>query len=41
MKDGHDRNRSSITSGIHKSERLHSDNKKKDEKYLMNHERWA
>jgi hypothetical protein len=27
MKDGHDSNRSSIASGIHKSERLHSDKK--------------
>jgi hypothetical protein len=33
MKDGHDDNRSSITSGIHKSERLHPD-KKKNIKYL-------
>jgi hypothetical protein len=39
MKDGHDDNRSSIASGIHKSERLHPDNKK-NRKYMMNPERW-
>jgi hypothetical protein len=40
MKDGHDENRSSIASRIHKSERLHPDKKKKI-KYLTNHEIWA
>jgi hypothetical protein len=40
MKDGHDGNRSSITSGIHKSERLHPYNDKKKEN-MTNHERWA
>jgi hypothetical protein len=39
MKDGHDRKRTSIASGIHKSERLHSD-KKENKENLMNHERW-
>jgi hypothetical protein len=29
MKDGHDENRSSIALGIHKSERLHPEMKKK------------
>jgi hypothetical protein len=31
MKDGHDGNRSSIASGIHKSERLHPENEKNRE----------
>jgi hypothetical protein len=40
MKDGHDRNKTSIALGIHKSEISHLDKKEKKEK-LMNHERWA
>jgi hypothetical protein len=40
MKDGHDSNKTSITSGIHKSKILHSDEKENKEN-LTNHEKWA
>jgi hypothetical protein len=40
MKDEHENNKTSIASGIHKLEKLHS-NEKENKENMMNHERWA